>query len=388
MTLFGGVLFVALGIFIASDVSNQLDSLFRSTAQTLSQSLQTGDGFQIRKILGSFTESGSVAGAAIYDATGNKIATYGQLETATSPFIFKSGQIFLSKRYHFNGPGSMFLGSMLLQRSVSPMPFVYLLLLTGILSLILVPLIRGEISAFGRRLIRPVEALPSRLFRASSLKEAEEQDQQEQVDELYQVYRRLDDLIQKESDLILAQDDIKQKEKLLWISSQVAHDIRSPLSTIQVLFPDLAISNSRKSGLIRHALHRIDNLTQDLLAGAFIRAVAQGAGQPFSLTPDTASKTSLKDLIPAIGQLIEEKRALKPSTGKAIVLHFEHPQDLQDITARGALSQIQRITSNLISNSMEAIANEGSIAAPSRCSAIALRSQCTILVRASPQRRS
>ncbi len=356
--LFSGVLFLAFGIFLACEVSTNLNSVFRSIHQNLSQSVQVGDGFQIRKLLGSLTESGTVATAIVSDSTGEVIVNSGNTAPEGTLLSIKNGKIIFSKKYPLIGADQTNLGNLILQKPLSLMPFFYLLILTGILAIILLPLIRNEVAAFAQRLIRPIEALPGKLFSASSTEFGN--DYHDGIDELDQVYRRLDDLKRKESELLLVQDDIKQKEKLLWLSSQVAHDIRSPLSTLQVLLGEVGGVDTKKKNLIQHALRRMDDISQDLLSGDFIRAVADGAGKSFEIISNTSSKMSTKGIVSALELLIEEKKTAI-GKDKFIEFHLEYTNNSDDFVVSGDLSQLQRIVSNLISNSIEAVTQQGSI---------------------------
>lgn len=356
VVIFSVVLFFSFGVFLTNEISSSLDRVFHSIAPNLSQSVQIGDGFQLRRLLGALTESDAANGASFIDSSGDVISTSGKVSPKEKSFSIEGFGVLLSRKYNIVAAGQQSIGTLFLQKNISLVPFLYLLALTCFLSAILFPIIRGELFLFSKKLIQPIEELPSKLFGENT----SDNSKKSEIIELKQIYDRLGELKSKESDLKLAHDDIKNKERLLWLSSQVAHDIRSPLSTLQVLFKEFGIAGQRKEKLIQHAIRRIDEISQDLLAGDFIRNIGSNSAKSFSLIPDMTERATIAQITSAISLLVEEKRATLPK-GKEVRFHFSQSKNTCEIGINGNLSQLQRILSNLFTNSIEAIDSSGDI---------------------------
>ncbi|MCB0361554.1 MAG: HAMP domain-containing histidine kinase, partial [Bdellovibrionales bacterium] len=130
------------------------------------------------------------------------------------------------------------------------------------------------------------------------------------------------------------------------VAAQVAHDIRSPLSALNMVTSILTEVPSEKRQLLRQATQRINDISQDLLEQSK-QEVSQG--KAYQATQVPRSKVMLADLLDAI---VSEKRA-----------QFADKSDLQlsidlsrgyDLFSEIEPSELARTVSNLINNAIEA----------------------------------
>ena len=136
------------------------------------------------------------------------------------------------------------------------------------------------------------------------------------------------------------------------IARQVAHDIRSPLSALQILSSSLESVAEDKRLLVSNATKRIQEIASGLLAhGKEVRNRAKIQQVP-------GGRVKLQPLAPLIELIVNEKRLQCAQPG------LEIRTDI--ITRETILAEVDgteflRALSNLIDNSMEAIENDGRI---------------------------
>lgn len=138
----------------------------------------------------------------------------------------------------------------------------------------------------------------------------------------------------------------KQAKALFEQASQIAHDIRSPLTALNMVVSTLANIESAKQNLLRLSINRINDIANDLLA--------KNKGdniQDDDLEPQLISRL--------IEQLISEKRA-EYGDRPGLKIRFEnHVKG----AAFGLLkpNDFNRVLSNLVNNAIEASRSTGTI---------------------------
>ncbi|MCM0605085.1 MAG: HAMP domain-containing histidine kinase [Xanthomonadaceae bacterium] len=153
----------------------------------------------------------------------------------------------------------------------------------------------------------------------------------------------------KEKDLA----DKSVKAELGALASQVAHDIRSPLSALEVILSSVSDLPENKRTLLRESIHRIRDIANTLLVSyKNINSISRIDSQS-SLRKTKIQKTLL---FPLIESLVSEKR-----------VEVRHSSQIQiDISQTNASfglfseidsSLLKRILSNLINNSVEALSD-------------------------------
>lgn len=132
--------------------------------------------------------------------------------------------------------------------------------------------------------------------------------------------------------------------KAMWeVSTQVAHDIRSPLAALDVASRDIAQLPEERRILLRSAISRIHDIANDLLE--------KHRGASFSEPPGTAHLLS-----GLIAPVVTEKRLQFRSRG-SVAIHDQLDAESYGLFAMVQAGEFKRVLSNLINNSVEALGN-------------------------------
>jgi signal transduction histidine kinase len=138
-------------------------------------------------------------------------------------------------------------------------------------------------------------------------------------------------------------------------SKRVAHDIRSPLAALKVISSDLPVNDSDQKKLLNHVIDRMDRIANTLL--------------PISLNVTDKSRDNAHSLeeiaVPVIAEMINnivsEKRIQHCSASPIKDLSFTLKTNSESCYAKINPSAFERIISNLIDNSFEAIETSGRV---------------------------
>jgi signal transduction histidine kinase/FixJ family two-component response regulator len=147
--------------------------------------------------------------------------------------------------------------------------------------------------------------------------------------------------------LIQLRSESSRKLAMAEVAMQVAHDIRSPLSALDLVLYDLSYFPEDKRIILRSAVTRIKDIANDLLNKHRSSLDIPNRSEP--------------QLIPALlDSLMTEKR-----------LQFRSKRDVDlelqlDPTSYGSFAEadpveFKRVVSNLINNAMEALADQGKV---------------------------
>ena len=171
-------------------------------------------------------------------------------------------------------------------------------------------------------------------------------------------------------DLVLKQEkDISAT--ILLLSKQVAHDIRSPLSALNIITSTLTDVPEEKRLLIRNSVQRINDIANDLLqkgkstsstiSGAINKientnnsGKSKGADLATKIKPSTMNNNILISTV--IDNIISEKRI---QFREKINIHIY--ADLKNsfgLFANANPNELSRVISNLVNNSVEALPNQ------------------------------
>ena len=143
------------------------------------------------------------------------------------------------------------------------------------------------------------------------------------------------------------------------VSSQVAHDIRSPLSALNMVSSSLKEVPEEKRLLIRNAVQRINDIANDLLAKG--KQAAEKSDQALKTAkvgaPNSLAVNQEIILLPAlVDSLVSEKRIqLRDQINVSVESDFKDSFGAF-VVADG--KELMRLLSNLINNAVEAFANE------------------------------
>lgn len=142
-----------------------------------------------------------------------------------------------------------------------------------------------------------------------------------------------------------SEQEKRHLEHLSTLSTQVAHDIRSPLAALDSIYQDLDQIDTARTNLIKAALSRIHAIADGLLTSA-----RTGDYQVLPLRP--ISLTALID------EIVAEK---KVQFSKYPELSFSTTFPSTDTMVSASHTELSRILSNLINNSAEAMNYSGTI---------------------------
>ncbi len=139
------------------------------------------------------------------------------------------------------------------------------------------------------------------------------------------------------------------KEKLVELANQVAHDIRSPLSAMNIAISKMSGLDPDSREILSSVSERISQIANDLLARSKANDVSV-----LQVLHEEPGKTNVHGVVLAslVSQLLSEKRLEHEHNEKVdIVIDFDPDSKIQ---VHGVASDIQRIVSNLINNSVDA----------------------------------
>jgi len=156
--------------------------------------------------------------------------------------------------------------------------------------------------------------------------------------EIDDVYRKL--LKLKELELQVATDVSLQKA-----ASQVSHDIRSPLSALEMILPTLEELPEQKRVIVRNSVNRIRDIANDLL-NRYRRKITE------EVFIDNGCRVEL--LMPLIDSIVSEKRIEFRKLSQIEILFFQSKGNY-GLFSSVNVTDLKRVLSNLINNAIEAI---------------------------------
>ncbi len=150
----------------------------------------------------------------------------------------------------------------------------------------------------------------------------------------------------------VAQAEVEAKSALE-VARQVAHDIRSPILSLQIA---VSAAQNQLDGKIRrvinHSAQRISDIAEDVMEKHL---------EPTNLAQRARSALPMSTKL-AITEIISEKK-LMCSTGPGVKFQMEAPEDL---VIEMRVSDFKRVLSNLIDNAVHAIGGAGLITIESK----------------------
>lgn len=156
-----------------------------------------------------------------------------------------------------------------------------------------------------------------------------------------------------------------EKEKTLsQISSQVSHDIRSPLSALNMVLATSNDLDEERRLLVRNAVLRINDIANSLLS--LSRRSASSSEELTRIENANADKTSTLMIVALLDSIISEKR-MQYRENLGIEIFADLDQGYGLFTSIDA-TEFSRVISNLVNNSVEAIASKGRVTVAVRSS--------------------
>lgn len=147
------------------------------------------------------------------------------------------------------------------------------------------------------------------------------------------------------------------------LARQVKHDIRSPLAALNNTIKSLVLPTDKKT-VIQSAITRINDIANDLNRNKAISSPE--VSDPLNLGP---LRESVSDIVSAA---IEEKRLQYKERG-GLVFDLQLSPEVRDHSCALDAKELNRILSNILNNSAEAIKSEGLVRVDLTCDSEFLR---------------
>ncbi|MBL7542769.1 MAG: HAMP domain-containing histidine kinase [Bdellovibrionaceae bacterium] len=142
-------------------------------------------------------------------------------------------------------------------------------------------------------------------------------------------------------------EKLRVSEQLANLAVQVSHDIRSPLSALNLVSDTLLDVSEEKRILIRHSVQRINDIANDLLS--------RGKRSEQSCPDEKAGKNTLNCLLAVeVDSIVSEKR-LEYRNCSWVDIAINDMQSSYGIFTEINSVEFKRVISNLINNSVEAL---------------------------------
>jgi len=141
------------------------------------------------------------------------------------------------------------------------------------------------------------------------------------------------------------------------ISTQVSHDIRSPLAALEMISGSLNELHEDKRLIIRNSINRIRDISNTLVAKYGLHSepsLNSHLVQKTSLSTTDSEKFVVTLLSPLIDSIITEKR-IQYRNQIGIRIEFNYTKESYGLFALILPSEFKRVLSNLINNSVEAL---------------------------------
>lgn len=158
-------------------------------------------------------------------------------------------------------------------------------------------------------------------------------------------------------ELAESKDRLAQQLAVSALASQVAHDIRSPLSALDVVEKDLSQLAESKRVMLRGAITRIRDIAHSLLAKD--REIRAAINDPGVSEPPTEA-TSVELVSSLIDAIVSEKRLQYPAKS-GLTIEADLSPASYGLFARLNPVAFKRDLSNLINNAVEAVGEAGRV---------------------------
>lgn len=159
--------------------------------------------------------------------------------------------------------------------------------------------------------------------------------------------------------LLEQEGELKRQRSVAELASQTAHDIRSPVAALKMAIEDLSPLKESQRKLLRSAVTRIVDIANNLLS----------THVPLSISdtiPYLGDSGEARLLVAAVDSIMSEKRAEFRSKGN-VSFCFPMPLNAHAIFVSMPPQLLKRVLSNVINNSVEAIADHGEVRVEISC---------------------
>lgn len=319
---------------------NRLNTEVGSIQKMIRQYYLIGDFVSLRNYLDTWFQSGQLSGAFV-DTNGVVIWKSNTIEPGN-----------FSKKYDMKFENGSTVGSLEVNKDLMEPIQQKISWYLSVLGFVLMSIVLfwGLLYFVLSRALRPLEDLKTSLImQANALGFSLHSDKENEIENIRRWFNEISTAwrIQKEN----AESNAKAAA-FSSIASQVAHDIRSPLSALNLMMSQLqAVSEDRRT-VIRSAVQRINDIANSLLLKAKSHS---------DLNAEVSVHQDMRVELMAslLDGLVSEKRIqYRDRFGIEILLDSSQGYGLFSLIDQ---SEMKRVLSNLINNSVEAIPDMGQI---------------------------
>ncbi|MBC7457957.1 MAG: HAMP domain-containing histidine kinase [Bdellovibrionaceae bacterium] len=295
-----------------------IDALYSANKNTILSAIQTGDMILLEKVGSSYREDKAIFKYKLVDSVGNTLNAF---ERDALPFF---ELISVNKVRSSNGVN---WGSLYIYWEPNMDFLLYFIIGTLLIVLVVGVLVFKSWRHFSQDLIGAIELMQA------SLGDKELPDFIKKIDELRLVFENIkrSQIMQLEANKIKLQSE--GEKALIELSQKVAHDLRTPLSSLGLLIHPLAMESERKR-LLELSMQRMRDICSELL---------------------NERKTNLnrkQTFASSIFEVVSELRIINPR--KKIEIKISE----DSINSISSDSTFKSVISNLINNSLDALSND------------------------------
>ena len=331
-----------------ADQISAINGVADSLTDTLKASLEDGDLWEVRKISNAILATQLVRQI--------QITRLGDSEPEViAPFVPNELTVAYSYKYVSRKiESSDFSKVWLLRLGYRRTPYIFLklnkqsltLVILYSLSVLLFLFFYG--GYFGKTVSRDLKILNNQAARINFENELDDSSEFVVTVEVSNTLAQLKDVSKNLVESHKKAQEAENVEVAVRVAAQVSHDIRSPLSVLNLLLSDLKGLPKERYNLVRSAIQRIHDIANDLLKKSAKKEFFQ-----------TGQKSERASALKIARQIYEEKRVesvKRPNVRLNLSLVDKEIPD-----AAFSESQLSRILSNLVNNAIESLNPEGGV---------------------------
>ena len=235
-----------------------LNKVFNSISGHLQSSLQLGDRFELQQALGALISSQIVQDACIFDGLNSLVAGSFGFENSQEILVFHKGNFLIQRLFQINLQTGQ--NYKVLLRTRFPFNYLFFALILGLsLSGLLYFLSKSNLNDVFKVSTTPLSNFPKYLTTTPGNIERIE------IAELDFLFNEITKLQASAFEVERLKLNQQKNTAILELASQVAHDIRSPLSALNMMVSTMKDLPEDKRLILRGAVQRINDIANGLL---------------------------------------------------------------------------------------------------------------------------
>lgn len=339
-------------------IEQETKTRFDSTRIQLEQYVANGDTFQIRRLLSSINSDQDYIDIKVILPNNQPVISWKDIsspfEVALSNSDRDDKQLKPNLEYvfEFMGPGQEEASRIIFVMEFPYTSYVIVILSSLIVLVCLWYALSIVLNQLVSKLVNPISEFSSGLEIALRSKNPEEQLQHLNVEsylEFQNAIEKFKSLSRRIRHLEKETLALEKSRALGELASQVAHDIRSPLSALNAIIKTMDGATSDQKSILSSVSEKINKIATDLLDAAKRTKLDEQNNQ--------GSNSLIRfDLVPVLKNTVLEKQ-LEYKDKHECLLKFDN-RIVGTAEVNGHPVELSRIISNLINNSIEALPSE------------------------------